>query len=171
MLSIDSILCPYCHSPVDFESHTDGKVSRETMCEWCGNCLLISTADPSSHSRSEIDADFSGGSFGALTFIVHAHGTKVCPQCGRVYPEKAECCPGLIEYALQWYFGPATELGPNSRERIIDFIRQHQSAATLVFRAQALQWEIGEDGEISVESLRELAELIGPWASSVVADC
>ncbi len=171
MLSLDSVLCPCCRSPVDFDTQANGKVARETVCEWCGNQLLISTSDPSSHARSEIDDDFSDGSFGAITFIVHAHGTKVCPQCGKVYPKQMECCPGLIEYALKWYFGPPDKLGTNSRKRIIDFISEQQSAATLVFSTMALQWQIDERGDVPIDSLKEIAAKVGPWASSMVADC
>lgn len=171
MLSLDSVLCPCCRSPVEFPTSPKGKAARETVCEWCGNQLFISSSDPSSHARSEIDADFTDGSFGAIGFIIHTQGTDVCPQCARVYPKQVECCPGLIDFALKWYAGPPDRLGPNSRPRILDFISKHESAATLAILTLVLKWKIDEVADVPLDSLKEIAADLGPWATALLADC
>ena len=82
-----------------------------------------------------------------------------------------ECCPGLIEFALKWYFGPVDKLGPDSKARITNFISQHQAAATLVFSTYGLRWKIDGEADVAVDSLKEIASAVGPWLSSMVDDC
>jgi len=82
-----------------------------------------------------------------------------------------DCCPGLIDFALKWYTGPADKLGPNSKTRIVEFIAKHESAASLAIATLALKWKIDEVADVPIGSLKEFASKVGPWASDLLADC
>ena len=92
----------------------------------------------------------------------------MCPQCGRIYPKQLECCPGLIDFALKWYGGPPERLGPNSRSRIIEFIGQHRSSASIAFLTQSLQWKFDGEGGLPLDLLKAIAAEVGPWLSTIV---
>ena len=159
MLSLESILCPCCNCPVDLDAKRadPGKQGRLT-CPWCGNRLLLSSADPSTHGRGEIDPDFEERSFGALRLIIHPEGTKVCPQCARVYPDSLECCPDLVLFAIEWYYGPSDRLGPVSRKRIVDFLRQRRRSVAAAIETVRAQWHIGSNADLPVHWIDNMAQ-------------
>ena len=160
MLSLDSVLCPCCSTPVDYETGC-----RATTCDACGNDLLVSSTDPSLHVRSEIDPEFNEGAFGALRLVLHPRGTLVCSQCSAVFPEKAECCPELIKFAINWYFESDARHSTNSRLKILEFARNNPISVKLLVATLVLEAEIDGESDIPIHTLREFGQSVGDWLS------
>lgn len=158
MLSLDSVLCPCCGAPVDYDAGC-----RATTCDSCRNELLVSSTDASHHVRSEIDPAFNEGAFGALRLVLHPRGTVVCPQCALIYPANAECCPALIKFAINWYCEADDRHSVDSRSNILEFIRNHPRSAKLFMAVQVLESEINGECDIPVHTLREIADAVGGW--------
>ena len=156
MISLDSVLCPCCGAPVDFESGC-----RSTTCNACRNDLLVSSTDPSHHVRSEIAPAYTEGAFGALRLVLHPHGTIACPQCALIYPATIECCPALIKFAINWYCESDDRHSRNSRTNVLEFIRNHPHSAKLFMSVQVLESEINGECDIPVHTLREIADAVG----------
>ncbi len=155
-MSLASVLCPCCKAPVDLDAS-----SKERTCGYCGNRLLVSSTDPSRHSRSEIDPTYQDGCFGALTMVLHPYGTLVCQTCGLIYPSSIECCPGLIKFAINWYCESDSHHSESSRPRILDFIRSNQGSAILFISVQILESQIADECDIPVPTLLDIADAVG----------
>lgn len=110
--------CPMCNSLLTLPL----PIPQTTECLYCKDRLEIGYSDPTGHHIYEIDPDISGGAMGALHFHLLPIGTTVCTQCKQVYPKTFECCPKLVDLALQVYGHADPTLGPNTHKRISEFL-------------------------------------------------
>jgi len=89
-------------------------------CQRCKRKWVASVTDPAPHCLSEVTCGEKNR--GTLTVILHPVGTKVCPTCGDVYPEKLSCCPALFKLALGAFISPDEEGGSDERRKLLEFL-------------------------------------------------
>ena len=125
--------CPVCNALVSYQA---GKSIR---CPHCQNELLIGCSDPTSHQLFEIDADVGNCMFGVFHLNLHPIGTHVCVTCQEIYPVSFECCPQLIDLAFAAYNEPTEDWGPETQQRITDFLISHPIVVANTAKLRILQ--------------------------------
>jgi hypothetical protein len=156
--------CPICNA---FLSYSGG---TEVDCPHCGNKLLIGSSDPTGHDISEIDPDVLGGASGVFHLDLHPVGTNVCVICRRIFPQTFECCPALVDLALASYMTNNDRHGPNTSERIAEFLRRNSKVVTNTAQLRAIQYrQYDLDGEV-YSRIRTTLESLGMAGLLAVED-
>lgn len=115
-----SSICPACGAIIEY-----GVAQLQVSCPHCGNGLLVSSCDPARHGKQEIDPHYKDLASGVFQLRLHPVGTRLCVQCGRVYPKSFSCCPNLMELAISMFSLSKTELGPRTKRRLRAFVKTH----------------------------------------------
>ena len=164
-----SDICPCCGMVTAFESPNERR-SEGAECEHCGIRLLVSTTDPAGHYRREVDSSFSDGGLGEIQLQLHTVGTRVCENCGRSYPVRFRCCPGLIEFAIQWFHADNNRHSSVSRAKIVQFLSDHHYEAESTLRRLVHKETESDTNDESSATLDKAANDISKWISDLLAE-
>lgn len=154
--------CPMCNALLSLE--IPNAPAAAFVCPYCKNALEVGSSDPTDHHLYEIDPDIPDRMFGVFQFHLIPPGATVCVQCEQIYPKAFECCPKLVDLALAEYGHPTSKWGPNTQERIAEFLTTNRVVVENTVKLRLLEAKHGKlDPEVA-EQIRHCVRCLAlPW--------
>jgi uncharacterized protein YbaR (Trm112 family) len=148
--------CPMCNALLTYSSS-----AGSIVCPYCRNQLETGSSDPTGHHLYEIDPDIPGGALGEFQLHLIPPGTAVCCQCQQVYPKSFESCPKLVDLALAEFGHPNPDWGPNTQERIVEFLISKPFVVENTIKLRLLEAKCGKLKTKVTDQIRYCVQSIG----------